>query len=164
MRILGLCGSLQRKSSNLDLLQSIVAAAPQGVEVVIDDHLRTLPLFNLDLEAESVPAPVSSWRRALSECDALLITSPEYGHSLPGALKNGIDWVIGSGEIHQKVVAITTAVGHRDRGALGLKALRTTLRAIDAEIVWDKPMVAGDDVPPNIERLLEALATAVGRG
>ncbi len=164
MRILAICGSLQRKSSNLDLLHSITAAAGEDVEVVIDDHLRTLPLFDLDLEESEVPAAVTSWRQRLAECDALLIASPEYGHSLPGALKNGIDWVIGSGEIHQKTVAITTAVGHADRGALGLRALRTTLRAIDAEIVWDEPVVLGADTASQIRALLEAIVRPDRRG
>jgi chromate reductase len=163
MHILAICGSLQRKSSNLELLQSISTSAPEGVEIVLDDHLRTLPLFDLDLESRGVPVAVSSWRQALAECDALLIASPEYGHSLPGALKNGIDWVIGSGEMNRKLVAITTAVGHPERGALGLRALRTTLRAIDAKIVWDDPIVLGADAANRIRDLLEALVTAASR-
>ena len=73
--------------------------ASPPMEVVVFDGLRDLPLFNPDLEAvEPLPA-VESWRSAIAESDALLIASPEYGFSLPGALKNGIDWVIGSGEL-----------------------------------------------------------------
>jgi chromate reductase len=160
MRILAICGSLQRKSSNLDLLQSISTLASEGVEVVIDDNLRALPLFNLDLEEGEAPSPVSAWRQALSESDAVLVASPEYGHSLPGALKNGIDWVIGSGELHQKIVAITTAVGHLERGGRGLRALRDTLHAIDAKVVWEEPIVLGPDGQRQIRDLLEALVVA----
>lgn len=158
MRIVAICGSLQRKSSNLDLLELISASAPEEVEIVLDDSLRTLPLFDLDLEEGDVPTAVSSWRRVLAECDAILIASPEYGHSLPGALKNGIDWVIGSGELHQKVVAITTAVGHPERGGRGLRALRGTLRAIDAKIVWEEPIVFGSETGEQIRSLLDVLA------
>jgi chromate reductase len=157
MRILAICGSLQSKSSNLELLEFISASAPEGVEVVIDDNLGTLPLFNLDIEADEIPPPVSEWRQALAECDAVLIASPEYGHSLPGALKNGIDWVIGSGELNQKLVAITAAVGHPERGRLGLRALRDTLQAIDARIVWEEIVVLGSDAEGQIQEILEAM-------
>ena len=162
MRILAICGSLQSKSSNLDLLKSISASAPEGVEVVIDDNLRALPLFNLDIEADEIPPPVSAWRQALAECDAVLIASPEYGHSLPGALKNGIDWVIGSGELNQKVVSITAAVGHPERGRLGLRALRDTLQAIDAMIVWEELVILGPDAEGQIRGILETLVESAG--
>ena len=130
MRILAICGSLQQKSSNLTLLQHAAAVAPPGVEVVLFDGLRALPQFNPDLETDGELPVVAAWRRALQESQALLIASPEYGHSLPGALKNGIDWVIGSGELERKVVAITAAVPAVERGRLGLKALADTLGAV----------------------------------
>ena len=107
MRILAICGSLQAKSANLALLNVAAASVPPGVELVLFDGLRDLPHFNPDIEASGVPDSVLRWRRALVESDAVLVASPEYGLSLPGALKNGIDWVIGSGELEGKVVAIT---------------------------------------------------------
>jgi NAD(P)H-dependent FMN reductase len=61
-------------------------------------------------ETSAVPESVLRWRGMLAASDAVLIASPEYGFSLPGALKNAIDWVIGSGELEGKVVAITAAV------------------------------------------------------
>ena len=109
MRILGICGSLQRKSGNLTLLNIAAASTPPDVEVVLFDGLLELPHFNPDIEASGTPESVMRWRRALSESDAVLIATPEYGFSLPGVLKNGIDWVIGSGELEGKVVAITAA-------------------------------------------------------
>ncbi len=63
----------------------------------------------------------------------------------------------------RKVVAITAAVGHLERGRLGLQALRTTLRAIDAEIVWDEAIVLGENAASPIRDLLEVLAPAVSR-
>ncbi|HEV8244265.1 MAG TPA: NADPH-dependent FMN reductase, partial [Polyangiaceae bacterium] len=116
VRILAISGSLQERSANLELLRIAAASAPPGVEVVLFDGLRHLPHFNPDLEAPEAPPAVQEWRRALSQSDALLIASPEYGHSLPGALKNGIDWLIGSGELEQKLVAITAAVPALERG------------------------------------------------
>ena len=82
-----------------------------------------------------MPESVQRWRQALAESQAVLIASPEYGFSMPGALKNGIDWVIGSGELEEKVVAITAAVAGPERGRRGLHALRDTLVAVRATIV-----------------------------
>lgn len=158
---MAISGSLQASSGNLRLIESIAASAPKRVDVRISDHLRALPLFNPDLEADPAPVAVVAWRQALAECDAILIASPEYGHSLPGALKNGIDWVIGSGELNQKAVAITAAVGHPERGRLGLRALRGTLQAIDAVIVWDEPIVLGTEADERGGALLECLIGAV---
>jgi hypothetical protein len=107
MKILGVCGSLQRQSANHALLEVAAASTPVGVEVVLFDGLRELPHFNPDIDASGAPESVRRWRRALAESDAVLIASPEYGFSLPGVLKNGIDWVIGSGELEGKVIAIT---------------------------------------------------------
>lgn len=159
MRIVGVCGSLQRKSSNASLLRAAAAAAPEGVDVVLFDGLRDLPFFDPDLEASGVPPPVDVWRRELARSDAVLIASPEYGHSLPGVLKNAIDWVIGSGELYRKVVAITTAVKDPRRGRRGLDALAQTLGAVDAVLVWNTPIVADD--PGLIAELRGLLARLV---
>jgi chromate reductase len=94
VRILAVAGSLQSRSGNLELLSTAAAAAPEGVLVVLFDGVRDLPLFNPDLEPEGATPPpaVQAWRDALRASDGVLIASPEYGHSLPGALKNAIDW------------------------------------------------------------------------
>lgn len=161
MRILGICGSLQATSGNLALLQAAVAAAPPGVTVVIGDLLRDLPPFNPDLEAAGATPAVEAWRRALAGCDAVLIASPEYGHSLPGALKNAIDWVIGTGELHRKVVGTTAATAHRERGLRGLQALGQTLRAVDALVVGEAPIPRGPDFDRELQALLIALVERV---
>jgi chromate reductase len=164
MRILAICGSLQARSANLSLLQAAAAAAPEGIEIVLFEGLRDLPHFNPDLEANGVPSSVQAWRRALAESDAVLIASPEYGHSLSGALKNGIDWVIGSGELERKVVAITAAVPGAERGRLGLKALRDTLGAVSAVIVGGEPIVRGPSFEHEVGELLRALIAQVRKG
>jgi chromate reductase len=161
-RILAVCGSLQAESSNLRLLTRATQLELPDVQMVLTDQLRHLPHFNPDLLGERVPPAVAAWQAALAGCAAVLVASPEYGHSLPGALKNGIDWVIGSGELHQKVVAITAAVRHPERGTRGLAALRQTLLAVDARVVWDEPIVLTGDVDGTLRRLLEALLTATG--
>ena len=160
MQILAVCGSLQQKSSNLTLLQHAMSAAPEGVEIVLFDGLRALPHFNPDLEVSGELPVVAEWRRALQSSAAVLIASPEYGHSLPGALKNGIDWVIGTGELESKVVAITAAVPAVERGRRGLKALADTLGAVSAKIVGGEPIARGPNFEREVGELVRALVAA----
>jgi chromate reductase len=91
MRILGISGSLRRGSHNRKLLRAAGALLPPGVELVEWDGLAGLPAFDEDLEA-TPPAPVTDFLEAIDQADALLIATPEYNASLPGALKNAIDW------------------------------------------------------------------------
>ena len=163
MRILGICGSLQARSSNLDLLRMAAASPPDRIEVVVFDGIRDLPLFNPDLEADgrAAPSSVERWRASLAASDALLVATPEYGFSLPGALKNAIDWVIGSGELEGKVIGIAAAVPGPDRGRRGLQALRDTLSAVRATIVGGTPIVRGPEFEVQVAALVRAVAEAV---
>jgi NAD(P)H-dependent FMN reductase len=161
MRILGLCGSLQAQSKNLTLLRTAARLAPETVELVLFDGLRHLPHFNPDIESEA-PDSVQRWRQALSASDAVLIASPEYGFSLPGALKNAVDWVIGSGELEGKVVAITAAVPGPERGRRGLQALRDTLTAVRATIIGGEPIPVGSTFGHQVAGLVRTLVQAAG--
>jgi chromate reductase, NAD(P)H dehydrogenase (quinone) len=161
MKILAICGSLQAKSGNLALLKTAAASMPPGVDLVFFDGLRDLPHFNPDLEASGVPESVTQWRLALSASDAVLIACPEYGFSLPGVLKNGIDWVIGSGELEEKVVAITAAVAGPERGRRGLQALRDSLSAMRATVVGGEPIAKGPGLESQVAALVRALVEAV---
>src|SRR4051794_37905071 len=91
MRILGISGSLRRGSHNRRLLRAAAALLPPGAELVEWDGLAELPAFCEDLEY-SPPEPVREFLAAVEDADALLIATPEYNASLPGALKNAIDW------------------------------------------------------------------------
>jgi chromate reductase len=162
LTILGICGSLQAQSRNLTLLRVAAAAAPAGVEIVVFDGIGDLPLFNPDLEAAGAPESVTRWRNALASSQAVLIATPEYGMSLPGALKNAIDWVIGSGELEAKVVAITAAVPSPERGRRGLHALRDTLVAVSATIVGGEPICRGPEFEAEVAALVQLLAVAAG--
>src|SRR3954451_20680043 len=91
MRILGISGSLRRGSHNRRLLRAAGDALPPGAVLVAWDGLRELPPFDEDLETNP-PAAVQDFLGALSDADALLLATPEYNASLPGALKNALDW------------------------------------------------------------------------
>jgi chromate reductase len=92
MRVLAISGSLRRDSYNTGLLRAAAEVAPDGVEVVIFDGLREIPPYDQDDEASAVPAEVLRLRRAIEDADALLFATPEYNGSVPGVLKNAVDW------------------------------------------------------------------------
>jgi len=109
MRILAISGSLRAGSSNTALVHACAALAPEGTEVVVYEGMGDLPHFNPDLDVEPAPASVADFRRRLKEADAVLISSPEYAHGMPGTLKNALDWVVGSAELVWKPVALVNA-------------------------------------------------------
>lgn len=92
MRILTLNGSLRRESLNGRLLRAAAHHLPADVTLEHCEHVGALPLFDEDVEAEGSPAPVHRFQRAIAEADAVLIATPEYNGSLPGVLKNALDW------------------------------------------------------------------------
>jgi chromate reductase len=91
MRILGISGSVRRGSHNRRLLRAAGDALPPGADLVEWDGLAALPIFDEDLENDP-PAVVRDFLDAVEEADALLIATPEYNASLPGGLKNALDW------------------------------------------------------------------------
>jgi chromate reductase len=94
VKVLGVSGSLRADSYNTRLLEAAAAAAPAGVEVEVADPalVAELPLYDQDLEDEGAPASVQRLRDAWAEADAILFATPEYNGSVPGGLKNAIDW------------------------------------------------------------------------
>jgi len=91
-RILALSGSLRRDSFNTHLLQAAKALAPAGVELDVRT-LHGIPLYDGDVEAQGLPEAVIELGAAIVAADGLLISTPEYNHSIPGVLKNALDWV-----------------------------------------------------------------------
>jgi chromate reductase len=92
MRVLGITGSLRRDSYNHALLREAAERLPAGAELVEFDRLGEIPPYDADLEAEGTPEPVEALRRAMREADAVVVATPEYNHSIPGVLKNALDW------------------------------------------------------------------------
>jgi chromate reductase len=92
MRVLGISGSLRRDSYNSALLRAAAKRLPAGVELVEFERLREIPPYDTDVEDEGVPEVVEDLRQAIRDADAVLVATPEYNHSLPGQLKNALDW------------------------------------------------------------------------
>jgi chromate reductase len=91
--IIGLCGSLRRGSFNRMLLRAAAETAPPGTSIE-PESIRDIPLYDGDLEEEQgIPSAVQRLKDRIAEADGLLIVTPEYNHSMPGVLKNAIDWL-----------------------------------------------------------------------
>jgi NAD(P)H-dependent FMN reductase len=93
VKILALVGSLRAASINRQLADLAAKTAPEGVAVTVFDGLGDLPFYNEDIDNEDVPASVVALREAAGEADAALVVTPEYNGSIPGVLKNAIDWL-----------------------------------------------------------------------
>jgi chromate reductase len=93
MRVLGISGSLRRDSYNTALLRAAAERLPAGAELVEYENLRDIPPYDADLEVEGAPESVLELRNAIRTADAVLVATPEYNHSIPGQLKNALDWV-----------------------------------------------------------------------
>jgi len=106
--LLTVAGSLRAGSSNAALLAAAAQLAPAGLDVAPYRALGSLPAFNPDREEAGarLPSAVTRWRAALAKADMLLVSTPEYAHGIPGALKNALDWVVGSGELVGKPVGV----------------------------------------------------------
>ena len=92
MKILGLSGSLRRDSYNAQLLRAAASELPPEAELELWDGVRDLPYYDEDIDVDPAPERARSLRDAIAGADALLISTPEYNASVPGALKNAIDW------------------------------------------------------------------------
>jgi chromate reductase, NAD(P)H dehydrogenase (quinone) len=135
--VLALCGSLRRRSYNRSLLLAAAERAPAGMTIHLYESLGTLPMFDEDLEHETRGGPeaVQHLRRAVATADALLIATPEYNHSIPGVLKNAIDWLSRPAPeevLAGKPVAVIGASGGRWGTRLAQSALRQVLFATES--------------------------------
>jgi chromate reductase, NAD(P)H dehydrogenase (quinone) len=132
MRILAICGSLRTKSSNAAVLTAASRLAPPGMEIVRYLGLADLPHFNADLDTDVAPAPVLALRQQIAACQGLLICSPEYARGVAGAMKNALDWLVGSVEFPEKPVALINA---SQRAVHADAHLRLTLTTMSARLV-----------------------------
>ena len=134
-QVLLVSGSTRGASSNSALLRTAVAAAPPGVGAVLYNGLAELPHFNPDDDRSPLPAAVSALRAAIAAADAVLFCTPEYAGTLPGSMKNLLDWTVGGTELSDKPVAWVNAAADGRRGAGAQATLATVLGYVQAAIV-----------------------------
>ncbi|MEO6087250.1 MAG: NADPH-dependent FMN reductase [Umezawaea sp.] len=137
--VLAISGSLRAASHNTALLRAAREHSPDGVSVTLYQGLAGVPPYNGDLDDDHVlPAAVADLRARISEADGLLIASPEYNHSVPGVLKNALDWAsrprTGSSLRHKDVALIGASTGHFGT-ARAQVALREVLAATGSHVL-----------------------------
>jgi chromate reductase len=138
IRILGLSGSLRAGSHNTSLLRAAAQSLPAGVELAIYDGLRDLPHYDADLDAAGTSPAVAALRAAVAEADGVLIATPEFNGSIPGALKNALDWAsrpYGAGALRAKPVAVVGASTGQFGAAWAQADVRRVLGVIGADVI-----------------------------
>jgi len=143
IRLIGMSGSLRSGSYSNAVLETLRDKFSGRAEIVIWD-LGTIPLYNQDFEGEKRPAPVKELLSAISESDGLLLCAPEFNHSIPGVLKNALDWA--SRPAFTSVMAYKpVAIMATSRGALGgarcLEHLRVALDSMLSRVALAREVI-----------------------
>ena len=161
MRILAVSGSLRNDSYNTKLLRAAAEAAPEGVEVELFDPaaIGDLPIYDQDLDQGAVPGSVARLRAEWDDADAILFATPEYNGSVPGGLKNAIDWASRprlEAALTNKTVAVVAA-SPGQFGAMWAQAdLRRILGIAGARVVGDElPVTRAHEKFDEAGRLLD---------
>jgi chromate reductase len=175
MNVLAISGSLRRDSHNRSLLHAAAELLPEGVELELWDGLKAVPPYDEDDDIETAPAAVAELRDAIAGADAILFATPEYNHSIPGQLKNALDWAsrpLATNPLRNKPVAVVGA----SMGAFGAvwaqaelrKVLGATgARVVDAELAVghahnrfdENGRLTDDDLREQLAVVLHALVT-----
>jgi chromate reductase len=130
MRILAISGSLRDASYNTALARAAVDEAPEGVGIVLYEELRHIVPYDADLDGEDAPEPVRDLRSRIEEADALLFVTPEYNGSVPGVLKNAVDWASRPPHGGAALWGKTAAVAGASTGQYGALWAQQDLRRI----------------------------------
>lgn len=157
--VLGISGSLRRDSHNRRLLRAAADLLPPGAELVEFEGLKAIPPFDEDDEHAPGPA-VDAWREAIAQSDVVLFATPEYNGSVPGALKNAIDWAsrpAKSAALRNKPVAVVGASTGMFGAVWAQAELRKVLATAGARVIdRELPVAAADEAFTADGRLVEA--------
>lgn len=143
IKIVGVSGSLRQQSFNTALLRNVAGLLPADAELLIYRELAELPLFNPDIDALEATPAVAHWRAALRAADAVIFSTPEYAHGVPGALKNALDWVVGSGELVDKPMLLFSASSSPTGGDKASAHLAGTLQVMTGAIIEGGELCVG---------------------
>lgn len=126
-RILAIIGSTRTNSSNLKLIKKLEELTTEIFEITFFEGLSELPHFNPDLDNENPPSQIVEFRQQIADSDGVIICTPEYVFSLPGSLKNAIEWCVSTTILSQKTVGLITASASGEKGHEELKLVMKTL-------------------------------------
>ncbi|MGA8745325.1 MAG: NAD(P)H-dependent oxidoreductase [Solirubrobacterales bacterium] len=138
MRVLGISGSLRRDSLNSALLRAASERLPAEAELQTFERLAEIPPYSEDAESSPVPGAVRELREAIRAADAVLVATPEYNHSLPGQLKNALDWAsrpAGQSALNGKPAAAIGASKSMFGAVWAQAELRKVLAAMGGRVV-----------------------------
>jgi chromate reductase len=141
--VIVICGSLRKGSFNAALARMLPALAPAGMAIKPAPAWDKMPIYNFDIHnSTGIPAEVTAWADAIRSADGVIIVSPEYNWSIPGGLKNAIDWVSRLKDVpfKDKPVALQSCSGGLLGGARMQYHLRMSLTTLDA-FLFGKPEV-----------------------
>ena len=137
MRILAISGSLRAGSYNTSLLRALSEEAPAGVEVELWHGLAGIPAYDADLDVVPGPEPVETLRTLVRSVDGVFFATPEYNSSVPGALKNALDWAsrpLATNAFRNKPVAVVSSSAGAFGGVWAAAELRKVLGAMGARV------------------------------
>ena len=137
MNVLAISGSLRSESYNTSLLRALAEEAPVGVSVELWSGLRQIPAYDADEDVTPGPAPVEVLRNAVARADAVIFATPEYNSSVPGALKNALDWAsrpLATHSFRNKPVAVLASSAGAFGGIWAQAELRKVLGAMGARV------------------------------
>ncbi|HEY0632729.1 MAG TPA: NAD(P)H-dependent oxidoreductase [Thermoleophilaceae bacterium] len=156
MRVLGISGSLRRDSHNTELLRAAATLLPSGVEFELYDGLRDIPPYDEDHD-QAGDAAVKRLKERIAAADAVLFATPEYNHSIPGHLKNALDWVsrpLADTPLKGKPVAVIGASTGMFGAVWAQAELRKVLGAIGARVIdRELPVPMADEIVHDREQL-----------
>jgi len=142
LNVITICGSLRKASYNAMVQRSLPALAPAGMTITVSPPIGDLPLYNADVQANGFPAAVNTLADAIRAADGVIFNTPEYNYSMPGVLKNAIDWVsrLPNQPFANKPVAIQSASQGLLGGARAQYHLRQSLIFLDA-FTFNRPEI-----------------------
>ena len=153
VNVITICGSLRKGSYNAALARQLPGLAPAGLSIKAAPAWDKIPIYNFDIQNSSgFPADVEAWGDAIRAADGVIIVSPEYNWSIPGGLKNAIDWVSRMKEVpfKDKPVAIQSCAGGVLGGGRMQYHLRQCLTSIDAHL-FGKPEILVTFAPKKFD-------------
>ncbi|MBF2709867.1 NADPH-dependent FMN reductase [Flavobacterium soyangense] len=128
-KIFAISGSTRSNSSNLKILKQIAELSKDLFEVKIFENLAEIPHFNPDLDTENPPQQVTNFRNEIQKADGIIICTPEYVFSLPGSLKNALEWCVSTTIFSKKKVGLITASASGEKGHEELQLIMKTIEA-----------------------------------
>jgi chromate reductase len=137
LNIVSICGSLRKGSFNAALMRALPGLAPAGMKITPAPAWADIPIYNFDVQSAGFPASVTAWADAIRNADGVIIVSPEYNWTIPGGLKNAIDWVsrLKEDPFKGKPVALQSCAGGLLGGSRMQYHLRQCLTALESLIM-----------------------------